>query len=509
MKESFNQEKEIMNQVFEKLQPYIDKSMGLETALTLLNWDIETLAPKGGIDFTAKAMANLSAELFDTIMNDDVRNILYELEQEKELTEKERGITKLWLKEFKSLEKIPKKEYKEYSELSAKAGMIWQKAKAENDYSIFEPYLEKLIDYNKRFAGYRAKQGQKLYDVLLDDFEEGITSEVLDEFFSKIREEIVPLLKKVVTKNDTIDKSYNFLNYDTKKQEEFSRWIARYLGFDFDKGVIAESEHPFTTNLHNHDVRITTHFYENNLESAIFSTVHETGHAIYEMGVSDELTQTPAGGGASMGMHESQSRFFENVIGRSEAFWKPIYGRLSETFPEQLKNVSLDHFIQGINKAEPGLIRTEADELTYCLHIMVRYEIEKLIFEGKVTTKELPELWNQKYEEYLGIRPTNDAEGILQDMHWSGGSFGYFPSYALGNAIAAQLYAYMKQTMNMDEILEHGDIAKIVKFLREHIHQYGKLRNTNQFLKEIMNEEFNAQYYIDYLKEKYTKVYQL
>lgn len=498
-----------MNETFKKLQPYIDKSMALQTALTVLNWDIETLAPKGGIDFTAKAMGNLSSELFETIMNDDVREILKELEKETDLSDTEKGITKLLGKEFKSLEKIPKEEYKEYSELTAKSGTVWAKAKNSNDYSIFEPYLEKLIDYNKRFAAYRANEGQKAYDVLLNDYEEGITIEILDDFFAKLKEEIVPLLKKVVAKNDMIDKSFNFRTFDTKKQEEFTRWIAEYLGFDFNIGVIAESEHPFTTNLHNHDVRITTHYHKDNLESAMFSTIHEVGHALYEMGVSDELTQTPAGGGASMGVHESQSRFFENMLGRSELFWKPIYGRLKETFSKELEDITLEHFIKGINKAEPGLIRTEADELTYCLHIMVRYEIEKMIFEGKVSTKDLPELWNQKYEEYLGLRPQTDAEGILQDTHWSFGGFGYFPSYALGSAIAAQLYAYMKQQMNMDEILENGEISKIVSFLREHIHQYGKLKNTNEFLRDIMKQEFDAKYYVEYLKEKYTKLYDL
>lgn len=498
-----------MNEIFKKLEPYMEKINGLTTALTLINWDLETLAPKGGVDLTAKAMGSLSGELYGTIMNDEVRAILKELESETDLSQKEKGIVKIWLKEFQSLEKIPKDEYKEYSELTAKSGMIWQKAKAANDYSIFEPYLEKLIDFNKRFASYRAKEGQKLYDVLLNDYEEGFTTEKLDEFFAKLKEEIVPLLKAVVVKNNMIDKSFNYRTFDTKKQDSFNRWLAAYLGFDFNRGVIAESEHPFTTEIHNHDVRITTHYYENNLESAMFSTIHETGHALYEMGVADELTQTLAGGGASMGMHESQSRFFENVVGRSEAFWRPIFGRLKATFFEELKDLSLDNFIKGINKVEPGLIRTEADELTYCLHIMVRYEIEKLIFEGKVTTKELPELWNSKYEQYLGLRPTTDAEGILQDTHWSGGSFGYFPSYALGNAIAAQLYAYMEKQMNVDEILRKGEVSKIVSFLREHIHQYGRLKKTEDFLKDIMNESFNPNYYVEYLKEKFTRIYEL
>ena len=226
------------------------------------------------------------------------------------------------------------------------------------------------------------------------------------------------------------------------------------MGFDFTKGVIGESAHPFTTNLHNHDVRISNHFYENNLESAIFSAIHETGHAMYEMGIEDEITLTLIGTGTSMGMHESQSRFWENVIGRSEAFWKPIYPKLQDTFPEQLGEVSLKQFIKGCNKIEPGLIRTDADELSYCLHIMVRYELEKKLISGKCKVKQLEELWADQYEELLGVRPQNAAEGVLQDIHWAGGDLGYFPSYAIGTAVAAQIYYHLKEVMPLEQYLE-------------------------------------------------------
>ena len=298
-------------------------------------------------------------------------------------------------------------------------------------------------------------------------------------------------------------------SYDIETQKKLSQFVAEYIGFDFNRGVIGDSEHPFTTNLHNHDVRITNHIYEDNLESAIFSIIHEAGHALYEMGVDDALTQTPIGGGVSMGMHESQSRFYENIIGRSKEFWEPIYDKLQELYPEQLSKVSLDQFIKGINKAEPSLIRTEADELTYCLHIMVRYEIEKMLFADEITVKDLPRIWKEKYEEYLGITPPDDTHGVLQDMHWSGGSFGYFPSYALGNAIAAQMYYHMLNVMPFYDYLREGNLSPIREFFREHIHKYGGMRPTNRLLKDMTGEEFNPDYYVRYLTEKYTALYEL
>ena len=329
----------------------------------------------------------------------------------------------------------------------------------------------------------------------------------MDVFFAKLKAEIVPLLEMVVAKKDKIDKTYNHLSYPADKQRVFNKMIAKHVGFDFKRGVIKESAHPFTTNFHNRDVRMTTHYYEDNLESAIFSTIHESGHALYEMHIGDDINGTPVGTGVSMGMHESQSRLFENNFGRSREFWASLYDKLKEMYPENLAGISLDHFILGINKSTPSLIRTEADELTYCLHIMVRYEVEKIIFGGDVSIEELPSIWNKKYEEYLGICPETDSEGILQDIHWAGGSFGYFPSYALGTAIAAQIQAHLRRVMPLEKYLEDGNFEPINAYLAEHIHQYGKTKTTNELLIDMMGEGFNPQYYVDYLKEKYTALY--
>ena len=501
-----------MNTTYETLKVYLDKAQAFNTALSLLYWDNATLAPKEAIQNTAKMIGILSAESFGIIINDEVRELLETLESKDEfetLSDIEKSIVKHLRKSYDQLEKIPPKEYQEYTELLALADSIWQSAKENKDFNEFAPTLKSIVEYSRKFASYRRKDNEDLYDILLQDYEECFNRNSLDKFFDSIKEEIVPLLKKVVAKNHTIDKNYNYQMFDITKQKEFSHYLAEYIGFDFSKGVLAESAHPFTTNLHNHDVRITNHYHKDNLESAIFSVIHESGHGMYEMGIADEITQTLVGGGTSMGMHESQSRLYENIIGRSKEFWTPIYDKLINLFPEELKSVSLDQFIRGINKAEPGLIRTEADELSYTLHVIIRYEIEKMLLSGEIEVEELPRVWNEKYEEYLGITPANDAEGVLQDVHWSGGSFGYFPSYAIGSAMAAQIFHHMKKQMPVEEYLLQGNLTPIKEYLNEHIHQYGMMKNSNEILINLMGEELNAKYFTDYLVSKYTKLYDL
>ncbi len=501
-----------MSKTFEKLQPYLEKSMALQTARNLFDWDDQTAAPFEAAEYTSKVIGILSDEYMKSIINDDVRKLLKKLQDDKEqaeLEEKEKAIVKELAKIYDQLESVPPEEYRAFNELTSVSSRKWAKAKKDNRYEDYAPYLGKIIDYKKKFARYRIKDGKTPYEVLLSDFEECFLMKDLDEFFDQVKQEIIPLLKEVAKKADTIDKSYNYLKYDIEKQREFCKYLAGYVGFDFNRGVIAESEHPFTTNLHNHDVRITDRYMENNLESAMFSMIHESGHALYEMNIDDALTQTLVGTGASMGMHESQSRFYENVLGRSSDFWAPIYDKLVATFPENLTDISLEHFIKGINKAAPSLIRTEADELSYCIHIIIRYEVEKMIFADEVTVEDLPKVWNQKYQEYLGITPTTDTEGILQDVHWSFGEFGYFPSYAVGTAVASQLYACMKAKMPVEDYLREGNLNPFKEYLRDSIHKHGAVKNTNQLLKDVCGEEFRAEYYINYLKEKYTKLYDL
>lgn len=501
-----------MSKTFDKLQPYLDKSMALQTARNLFSWDEQTTAPFEAADYTSKVVGILSDEYMKSLINDDVRKLLKKLQEDKEqeeLTTTEKAIIKELGKTYEQLESIPPEEYRAFNELTSVSSRKWAKARKDNRYEDFAPYLKKIIEYKKKFAKYRAKKDKKPYEVLLGDYEECFMIKELDEFFDKVKEEIIPLLKEVSKKAETIDKSYNYLKYDIEKQKEFCRYLSGYVGFDFNRGVIGESAHPFTLNLHNHDVRISDRYMEDNLESAMFSIIHETGHAIYEMNIDDAITQTLVGGGASMGMHESQSRFYENILGRSPEFWEPIYDKLVTTYPENLKDISLEHFIKGINKAAPNLIRTEADELSYCIHIIIRYEIEKMIFNNEVEVEELPQVWNKKYQEYMGITPSTDTEGILQDTHWSWGEFGYFPSYAVGTAVASQIFACMTAKMPIQKYLKEGNLTPIREFLRDNIHQFGAVKNTNQILKDVCGEDFRPDYYVDYLKEKYTKLYDL
>lgn len=501
-----------MNQYYEQLLPYLERNHAYQAALALFSWDSETLAPLSAAEQTATYVGILSEEAYHVLTCDEVQHLLKKLSSPKEqdsLTVSEKAVVRLLVKEYEKLSCIPAKEYREFSELCAAAHPIYCRAKQCGTFEDFAPTLEKLIDYTRRFASYRAKKGEDLYNILLNDYEEGFTTDVLDDFFTKVRDALVPLIKKVTAKNDTINKDYNTGYYPPEIQSGFCRFLAGYLGFDFNKGVIAESEHPFTTSLHNHDVRITNHFYDDNLESAMFSLIHETGHALYEMGVEDAISGTPAGSSMSMGMHESQSRFYENMIGRSKEFWEPLFPKLKETYPDELAEVSLDDFIAGINKAEPGPIRTEADELTYPLHILIRYELEKEIFAGNCKVSDLPDLWAKKYEEYLGITPKDASEGVLQDIHWAMGNFGYFPSYAIGSAIAAQLYDYLTGRMPLSDYLKEGNLVPIREYLRDHIHKYGAVYPTNELLKQVTGEDFNPDYYIRYLTDKYTKLYHL
>lgn len=499
-----------MSQIFEKLVPYMNQAMAFQAALTLFEWDQETLAPALADEYTANVIGEISQAYQKIMIDEQVKKLLEKLKEEKnfsELTENEKAIVKEWNIIVEQLDSIPEKEYSEYARLQAKAGNIWEKAKEEGDFSKFSPCLEEIINYKKKFISYRRKKGsykkKKDYDILLGDYEPEFNMEKLDKFFHEVKQEIIPLLKKVEKKNTEIDKSFNHQSYEINKQREFCQWLAAYVGFDFSKGVIGESAHPFSTNLHNHDVRISNHFYENNLESAIFSIIHETGHAMYEQGIDSDITLTLIGTGTSMAMHESQSRFFENMIGRSESFWTYVYPKLQKTFPDNLRDVSLEQFISGINKAEPGLIRTEADELTYSLHVLIRYEIEKMIFQEDVKIKDLPKIWNEKYKEYLGLVPSHDGEGILQDIHWACGDFGYFPSYAIGSAVSAQIYHHLEKIMPVNQYLEEGNLLPIREFLKEHVYQHGKRKSTNEILLDITGEEFNSFYYIEYLKQKF------
>lgn len=498
-----------MNDGFKQLKPYLDKAMAVQAALVLFEWDDATLAPKAAGANTSRVIEILSGEYFQAVTGEETKALVKEcLENSEGLKETEMAQVKELEDQIEQLDCIPREEYQAFARLSSESVRLWEKAKEEDDFGGFAQTLQKVVDYQKKFAGYRAKEGQKKYDALLEGYEKGFSMKELDQFFGMLREELVPLLKKVMESKASIQDDFLTGDFPEEKQEELGRFLAEYVGFDFEKGVFSVSAHPFTTNLHNKDVRITTH-YSRRVDSSLFSVIHEAGHGIYEMGIRDDLTQTLLGQGTSMGMHESQSRFFENIIGRSKDFWIPIYGKVQEIFPDPFEKISLDTFVRAINKVHPDLIRTEADELTYSLHVLIRYEIEKALIEEDLDVEELPRIWADKYEEYLGIRPKTDKEGVLQDIHWSQGSFGYFPSYALGSAFGAQIYYHMKKILDFEGLLRQGKVEVIREYLRENIHQHGKMKTTRQILKDMTGEDFDPRYYIRYLKEKYTALYQI
>ena len=496
--------------MIEKFRELVKKKNRIFANLELIQWDLETKTPIKSKPYLAELVGELSMQEYDLFTSDEFVNLVETLNKEKNnLSEIEKKEIELSMEEIEKKKKIPADEYEAYAKLTSINQGIWEEAKAKNDFSIVKDNLEKIFNYNKKFAEYRRKDEKNLYDVLLNDYEKGMDIEKLDIFFNELKKEIVPFLKKIQEKKKFL-KEEDKLNVplDEDIQMKFAKYLAAYVGFDFEKGLVETSEHPFTLNLNKNDVRLTTNNKRNIPFSTVFSIIHEAGHGIYEQQTADNLIDTLLGAGGSMGLHESQSRFMENRVGRNRAFWKPLYKKAMGFYPF-LKDIDFEEFIKQINKIEPELIRTEADELTYSLHIMIRYEIEKMIFAGEVSIDDLPKIWNQKMIEYLGIEPKNNSEGLMQDVHWYCGLIGYFPSYAIGNAYASQIYNTMKKDFDIEKALENQELNKITDWLGEKIHKYGKLKDTPEIIKEVTGEELNPKYYIDYLKEKYSKIYEI
>ncbi len=491
---------------------YVKKMTSFNEAIGVMYWDLRTGAPKKGAEQRSEVIGMMSSEVFEMSVSPEMKGYLDELtkeDQQTELSEITRKTVEECRKDYDRNIKIPAEEYSEYVILSSKAETIWEEAKEKADFELFRPYLEKLVAFNQKFVEYWGYDENK-YDTLLDLFEPGVTVKMIDRVFNQLREHIVPLVKQVVNASDQPKTDFLFEHFPQDKQQAFSMEVLRKMGYDFDAGRLDTTVHPFATGLNPGDVRVTTKYDEGDFRTAVFGTIHEGGHALYEQNLSPKLIGTPLCTGTSMGIHESQSLFWENFVGRHQSFWKNNYDKLKSYSTGQFDDVSLEDYYRAINVAGPSLIRIEADEMTYALHIMVRYEIEKGLINGEIEVKDLPTIWNEKMEEYLGITPDNDAVGVLQDVHWSGGSFGYFPSYALGYIYAAQIKnAMLKDIPQFDELLEQGDLMPIKEWLTENIHQYGKLKQPIDIIKDITGEGLNAEYLIQYLEEKYSQVYRL
>jgi carboxypeptidase Taq len=499
---------EVTNQTEKEFLEYVKKMMAYYEAISLMYWDLRTGAPKQGVEQRSEVIGMLSSEVFKMSTSEEMAAYIAKLSGEN-LSEVSRKTLEECKKEYDRNKKIPSEEYKEYVILQSKAESVWEDAKANSNFEMFRPYLEKLVETNKRFIQYWGFKGNK-YNTLLDMYEPGVSVEVLDQVFGELRERIVPLVKQISESPNKPTTDFLFESFSKENQKNFSLDVLKQMGYNFQAGRLDETVHPFAMGLNPGDVRVTTNYNENDFRVAVFGTIHEGGHALYEQNISKELVGTPLCSGTSMGIHESQSLFYENFVGRSYSFWKNNFDLLKQYANGQFDSVNLEDFYHAVNESKPSLIRIEADELTYPLHVIIRYEIEKGLFNDEIEVKDLPKIWNDKYEEYLGIRPENDATGVLQDVHWAGGSFGYFPSYALGCMYAAQFKNKMQEEIpNFNQLLEEGNLVPIKEWLTKNVHQHGKMKKPLEILMDVTGEGLNASYLVDYLYEKFGKVYQL
>lgn len=499
---------ENVKQALEKMGELEATMSAYQHAMNVMSVDASTAAPADSAQERGKAMAVLSGVVYGLFANPQSRELgEYLMAHKEELSERDARRAQLWLKSCSQLSRIPQEEYVAYQVLLNEADGVWRRAKNANYFDSFAPVLEQIVAYNRKFAGYY-NPDIPAYDALLNEYEEGLTMQTLDVFFASLRKALVPLVH-AVAEAPQVEDAFLHRFYPIEKQREFSDYLMQVMGIDGTRCTIAETEHPFTSGMNNHDVRITTHYYEHDVSSSMFSVIHEGGHALYELGGADENNGTLLMGGAAMSIHESQSRFYENIVGRSMAFVQMIYPKMQELFPEQMEGVTVQALHRAVNRVEPSLIRTEADEMTYPMHIMVRYELEKQLIDGTLAVRDLPAAWNAMAKEYLGVDVPDDARGCLQDTHWASGLFGYFPSYALGSAYAAQMLAVMeKEIGQVEKLVAGGELSKVTEWLRTHIHTYGCLYKPGELFERCCGR-FDAKYYVDYLKNKYTEIYGL
>ena len=498
---------------------FFERYLALRQAIGMFAWDIDTgVAPVGSLESRSKTISVLDSELFSMITSNEMESFIKAVEkaiEDNTVDDITLGIYRVVKNDYDKFTCIPAEEFKAFSELTTIAPSKWAQAKEENDFSIFSPYLQEIIEYRRKEIKYRQDAGMIFdnpYDALLNDFEPGMTTQKLDVFFDELKATIVPLLHEIISLNKDTTALENILNREVpiSVQKNISELLMNTVGYDLDRGVLRESAHPFTMGFGQNDVRITSHYVPNDVFTSFYTVIHECGHAIYEQNVAKELEGTILDGGTSMGIHESQSRFLENMVGRSFEFWEAIYDDFIIVTDGYYDGVTVEELYKAVNIVSPSLIRITADELTYSLHVMVRYEIEKMIFnDHELNVDDLPELWNKKMHEYLGIVPETYSEGILQDIHWSYGEFGYFPSYALGSAYAALMWDYMEKDFNVAEAIRALNFDTINGWLTKKVHRHGRLLNSEEILAQITDEGFDPKHYVDYLSQKYRKLYDL
>ncbi|HZC04624.1 MAG TPA: carboxypeptidase M32 [Ktedonobacterales bacterium] len=484
----------------------------LRAALSLLSWDQNTAMPEGAGEVRGEQLATLQGLIHERWTTQRLGELLSELatpSRSAPFTDADRALVREVTRERTHATRLPRGLVEEMARVEASSFEAWRKARTTNDFALFAPWLARTITLQREVAdrlGFKATR----YDALLDLYEPGLTSERVDTLFAPVREISVRMRQRIEASGHTIDASSLAGAFPSDQQMRLARDILTRMGYDFARGGLMISPHPFTTDFGSpYDVRVTVHPHEDTLDDALMAALHEGGHALYEQGSAPDLTRTPIVGGVSMGAHESQSRLWENAIGRSEAFWRGNLDTVRTVFPKAFTSVDAATFSRALNKVTPGLIRIAADEVTYNLHIIIRYEMEQAMVNTSVAVESLPRMWNEKYQAYLGITPPTDSDGILQDVHWTSG-FGYFPTYTLGNLYAAQIYAAMRESFaDFDERLARGDSAFALDWLRERMYRWGKTYLPEDLIERVTGKRPDPSYFVEYLTRKFEQVYDL
>lgn len=496
-----------MNDAMQKLRQIEKELFGYNYAIALIMTDEATTAPTDGNAGRGEALEVLSAQVYSRIADPELPELLARAGA-GELTAQQAAEVRELRRMNDQYSKVPAAEYAAAQRLFNESRAAWHKAKAASDFSLFAPLLEQCVELRRRWAGYFAPEKDP-YEVWLDQYQPGLTMAECDAFFAALRRSIVPLLQDIRTRGAAPRTDFLAGPWPVEQQKQLSAYVMQVMGLTKEHCVLGETEHPFTQQLYDGDVRITTHYYEQDMAASLYSVIHEGGHALYELHVSPRLRYTVLAEGNCIGLHESQSRLFENYVGRSREFVEFLWPRLTELFPQKLAGVTCEEFYRAVNRVEPSLIRTEADELTYALHIMVRYEVEKQLLHGELAVKDLPAEWNRLYKKYLGVEVPDDAHGVLQDVHWSQGDFGYFPGYALGTAYAAQMVQAMRRSFDFDECCRTGDLQPIVEYQTQHLWQYGKELEAGELITRNCPGGFDPAVFTGYLEQKYREIYRL
>lgn len=484
----------------------MQKIADVKYSAAVLQWDQETYLPPKGAEFRARQLATLSEIAHEWFTTPQFGQLLEELQARQDLADDQQRNVALSLEDYNKQKKFTPAFVRRLSEAGSRCFHTWLQARTANSFALFSPELQNMVELKKEeaaLAGYE----QHPYNALLDQYEKGATVSLLDKVFTEVRQPLRDLLNRI-SGGRPVDDQFLRGNYPKQQQWDFGMQLIRQLGFDFEAGRQDLSEHPFTTNFNSLDVRITTRVDEQDFANMTWSCIHETGHALYEQGLPAEYYGLPLGEYASLGIHESQSRLWENNIGRSYEWWQTVYPRLQAVFPKQLDAVSLEKFHKGINKVQPALIRTEADEVSYHFHVMIRYELEKRLIEGSLSVDEIPAWWNEHYAAWLGVTVPDDKRGCLQDVHWSHGSFGYFPTYSLGSFYAAQFFAAAKdQVPGLQESIGRGDTTPLLNWLRENIHRWGRRYTSEELCRKATGKNLDIGYFMQYLLDKYDNIY--